>query len=77
MVVELCPPRRYHPANYLFGVGIMSQDDVKFPIPPTAANSQESALKLAQDLIRKLDEESSEKLEQVSAEDKLHDQGAA
>jgi hypothetical protein len=55
----------------------MSQDDVKFPIPPTAANSQESALKLAQDLIRKLDEESSKKLEQVSAEDKLHDQGAA
>lgn len=55
----------------------MSQDDAKFSIPTGAANSQENAQKLAQDLIRKMDEESSKKLDRVSAEDKLHDQGAA
>ncbi len=51
----------------------MSPDDVN----PSNADPQDKALELAQDLIRKLDEESGKKLEQVSAEEKLHDQGAA
>lgn len=49
---------------------IMSQNDVKLPIPPTAVNSEDNALKLAQELIRKMDEESRKKLEQVSTEEK-------
>lgn len=49
---------------------IMSQNDVKLPIPPTAADSEDNALKLAQELIRKMDEESRKKLEQVSTEEK-------
>lgn len=54
----------------------MSQEDVKLPVPPTAA-SEEDALTLAQDLIRKMDEESRKKLEQVTAEDKTQERGAA
>jgi len=55
----------------------MSQDDVKLPVPSTAADSENDALTLAKDLIRKLDEESRNKLAQVSAEDKTQEQGAA
>jgi hypothetical protein len=56
----------------------MSQDDVNFPIIPTG-DSQEAgdAIRLAQNLIRKMDRESMKKLEQVSADTKKSEQGVA
>jgi len=52
----------------------MSKDDVTPSIPPAvdgAVEPPENALMLAQELIRKLDEESNKMLEHVSAEQKL------
>ena len=54
----------------------MSQDDEKLHNAPADA-SEQNTLTLAQDLIRKMDEESRRKLDQVSAEDKTQKQGAA
>ena len=49
----------------------MSQDDVDFPIPPTTDSEETGDVtQLAQNLIRKMDEDSRKKLDQVSAESK-------
>lgn len=58
----------------------MSKRDVNPPVPwvvDGAAEKSENALTLAQALIRKLDEESKKRLEQISAEEKTAEQGAA
>jgi len=57
----------------------MSQDDVNSPLPSGAAESQDAgdALRRAEALIRKLDEESRKKLEQVTVADKTNKSGAA
>ena len=51
----------------------MSNPDVNPPVPPVvdgAPEQSENTLTLAQAMIRKLDEESNQKLEQISAEEK-------
>lgn len=58
----------------------MSKNAVNPPVPLVAdgaAEPAENALTLAQELIRKLDEESKKRLEQISAEEKSAEQGAA
>ena len=58
----------------------MSNPDVNPPvlvIKEGVTEPPENALTLAQELIRKLDEESNKKLEQVSAEEKAAEPGAA
>lgn len=55
----------------------MSKDDVNPSIPPVVDGSVEqpkNALTLAQELIRKLDEESNKMLEHISAEQKLRNE---
>jgi hypothetical protein len=59
---------------------VLSSADVNPPIPMIAERNSEppdNALTLAQKLIRKLDEESNNKLKQVSAEEKAAEPGAA
>ena len=60
--------------------GFVSNADVNPPVPVItdgATEPPENALTLAQELIRKLDEESNKKLEQVSPEEKAAEPGAA
>ena len=53
--------------------------DAYLPIPSPGSDSEDSrdAVRLAQDLIRKLDEDSRRKLDQVSAFEKTSERGAA
>ena len=58
----------------------MSNADMNPPVPVItdgATELPENAMTLAQELIRKLDEESSKKLEQVSPEEKAAEPDAA
>ncbi len=67
----------YHLLGYSSRGGqFMSQDDEKLHNPPPDA-SEQNTLTLAQNLIRKMDEDSRRKLDQVSAQDKTQEQGAA
>jgi hypothetical protein len=58
----------------------MSKADVNPSIPLVvdgAADQAEDALTLAQQVIRKMDEESSRKMEHITAEEKAAERGAA
>jgi hypothetical protein len=56
----------------------MSHDPIEQPEAPDSPTQQgEGVLKLAQELIRKMDEESNKKLEGISAEEKAAEKGAA
>jgi hypothetical protein len=55
----------------------MSKDDLNSSIPPVgdvAVEQSENTLTLAQELIRKLDEESNKMLEHISAQQKLRNE---